>query len=96
MSTSLKHKERVLHVKWLKNLKAKLLAPWTRQAELKELQEMTAGLLLELARNGNVLKRFEEELSGLLLQVVEQGLSNEEMKETIAFMLMEIAKEEKR
>lgn len=83
----------MLHVKWLKSLKAKLLAPWTA---IEKQDQLIAGLLLELTQNGIVLKRLEAELSGLVLQAVEQGLSQEEIKETIAFMLMEIAKEEKR
>lgn len=80
-------------MKWLRNLKMKLLAPWKQRHEHEQLM---AGLLLEQAQNGIVLKRLEEELAGLLVQVVEQGIDAEEVKETIAFMLMEIAKEEKR
>lgn len=79
-------------MQWLKELKMKLFAPWTR---LREHEQLIAGLLLELAQNGIVLKRLEKEMAGLMVQMVEDGIDHEEVKQTIAFMLMEIAKEEK-
>lgn len=82
----------MLHVNWLKQLKRRLLSPWV-QAKTNE--QMIAGLLLEQAQNGIVLKRLEEEIAGLTLQAIEDGLSKEETTATIAFMLLEIAKGEK-
>lgn len=82
----------MLHVNWLKGLKNRLLAPWT---QVKQHEQMIAGLLLEQAQNGIVLKRLEEEIAGLTLQAINDGLSEDEIKATIAFMLLEIAKGEK-
>lgn len=76
-------------MQWLKTKLEMFIAPWKRE-------QLIAGLILEQAENGIVLKRLEKEISELVITLVEQGLTTEEVKETIAFVLLEISKEEKR
>lgn len=74
-------------MQWLKTKLEMFIAPWKRE-------QLIAGLILEQAENGIVLKRLEKEISELVITLVEQGLTAEEVKETIAFVLLEISKEE--